>query len=226
MAGYTPQRKEIMRRRGAKFTANRRALAEKIKKKIKTEGRDPMPEDPPLVDASNLPLGNPNHTPKGYRPEYANFAREMARLGATDIEIARGLNISMSTMWGWQSRHEDFFTAFLEGKDYCDDRVERALYNRAVGYSYPEVQISVHQGVPVVVPYIKHIPPDSGAATRWLRSRRRDKWAEKTEVTLGGDEQFTQVWQAIAQGQVHAMLPGGELEPSKEPADDSEEGSS
>lgn len=193
-------------KRGANSTAARRAAAERIRKKIQKEGRSELPEDPPLIDPHEMLLGEKQHGRSKYRPEYASFAKEMCRLGATDIEVARGLGISLSCLWRWQSQNEEFFRAFLEGKDACDDRVERALYHRAVGYAHPAVKIMNYQGSPVVVPYVEHIPPDVGAASRWLKSRRKEEWGDRQELDLTGGEAFTNIWNAIASGQVLPML--------------------
>lgn len=199
---------------GARLTAIRRFAAEKIRKKIREEGRSYIPEEPALMDASDLVIadsgGKHLHPNSKYREEYAKFAAEMCRLGATDVEVARGLGISLSCLWRWQATHETFFRAFLEGKDHCDDRVERALYQRAVGYSHPDLHISSYQGQPVVVPYIKHIPPDVGAASRWLKSRRKDQWGESQELTLKGDDVFADMWKAISTGQVLSILKSDE----------------
>lgn len=199
-------------KRGAQLTAMRRAKAARIKKQIREEGTTPLPDNPPLIDASDLPLPINDNGNSKYRPEYANFAREMCRLGATDVEVARGLGISLSCLWRWQSKYEDFFKAFLEGKDHCDDRVERALYHRAVGYSYPAVKIMNHQGVPVVVPYMEHIPPDVGAATKWLKSRRKEQWGDQQEINITGDESFASIWQAISTGQILPMIESSVVE--------------
>ena len=200
---------ELARRVGGRLTALRRAAAEKIRADIRENGRSYKPKDPPLVNAADLlPMGKKRGVKSKYKPEYAKFAAEMCRLGATDIEVARGLGISLSCLWRWQGEHEAFFRAFLEGKDYCDDRVERALYHRAVGYSYPDLHISMHEGSPVVVPYIKHIIPDVGAASRWLKSRRKEKWADNQEISLKGDDAFAEMWKAISTGQILPVLKG------------------
>ena len=194
-------------RKQAQTTARRRASAQRIRRKIAAEGRSPEPENPPLIDPADLSLGEKKrHGHVRYREEYADFAREMCKLGATDVEVARGLGISLSCLWSWQGTYEPFFRAFLEGKDACDDRVERALYHRAVGYSHPSVKIMNHQGTPVVVPYVEHLPPDVGAASRWLKSRRKEQWGERQELSIKGDEMFTEIWNAIATGQVLPML--------------------
>jgi hypothetical protein len=63
-------------------------------------------------------------------------------------------------------------------KDYADKRVERSLYQRAVGYTYDAVKMfSTPNGI-VEVPYREHVPPDVAACFIWLRNWRREEWRE------------------------------------------------
>jgi hypothetical protein len=39
---------------------------------------------------------------------------------------------------------------------------------------------------PVVAKYREHYPPDTAAASLWLRNRRSDKWRDKHEHEHGG----------------------------------------
>jgi hypothetical protein len=65
-----------------------------------------------------------------------------------------------------------------------------------------------YQGQPVVVPYIEHVPPDVGAASKWLKSRRKEQWGEQQEINITGDESFKQIWLAISTGQILPMIEG------------------
>jgi hypothetical protein len=61
--------------------------------------------------------------------------------------------------------------------EVADDRVVRSLYQRSVGYSCEAVKIFMPAGAkqPVYVPYREHVPPDTAAASLWLRNRRKDE---------------------------------------------------
>jgi hypothetical protein len=74
------------------------------------------------------------------------------------------------------------------GKGPADDRVERSLYQRAVGYSYNAVKIMQNNGEPVYAEYVEHVPPDPGAAKLWLINRRPEDWREKTYNELSGKD--------------------------------------
>ena len=52
-------------------------------------------------------------------------------------------------------------------------RVERSLYQRAVGYHYDSVKIFMPAGAkkPIYAPYVEHVPPDTIAAIFWLKNR-------------------------------------------------------
>ncbi len=84
----------------------------------------------------------------------------------------------------WKVSHPDFCKSIKAGKEVADAEVSRALKHRAVGYSHPEDKIFMHNGEPVVVPTIKHYPPDTAAAFIWLKNRAG--WRDKSETALSG----------------------------------------
>jgi hypothetical protein len=59
-------------------------------------------------------------------------------------------------------KHVDFCRALKTGKEQADDRVERSLYQRAVGYTYESCKIFMPASAkrPVIVPYLEHVPAD------------------------------------------------------------------
>lgn len=67
----------------------------------------------------------------------------------------------------------------------ADERVERSLYHRAVGYTFEATKIFMPAGAktPVNAPYREHVPPDVKAATHWLNNRRPAEWRNKSEVS-------------------------------------------
>lgn len=127
----------------------------------------------------------PAGAPTDYRPEYAREAEKLCTLGATDLELADFFEVHVSTIYRWKATHKEFCEALIAGKEAADDRVERALYHRAVGYTFDAVKIMQNAGQPLVVPYREHEPPDVGAAMSWLKNRRPDKWRDKVEVEHG-----------------------------------------
>lgn len=117
--------------------------------------------------------------PSGYSTEFVKDAVKLCAMGATDLEIADFFDINVMTFYRWQAKYPEFCEALKVGKDACDDRVERSLYHRAVGYSHDAVKVLQFQGAPVIIPYREHVPPDVGAATLWLKNRRKEVWRDK-----------------------------------------------
>lgn len=120
--------------------------------------------------------------------------------GATDAELAEILEVNTSTIWRWQIEHEEFCNALRAGKEMADQRVERCLYQRAVGYSFNSQKIMQDKGKPVIVPYVEHVPPDVGAQKLWLTNRKSNDWAEKSEVKHDASEAFAKLWKAVGSG--------------------------
>lgn len=133
------------------------------------------PEDFDVVDK----LGRGRPSP--YRDEFAKQAQKLALLGATDIEIADFFEVSVATIYRWKHSHEDFCEALRVGKDALDDRVERSLYQRAVGYTYESEKLFRFEGKVIRAPIREHVPPETGAAMSWLKNRRREQWQERIE---------------------------------------------
>jgi len=120
--------------------------------------------------------------PRAYDPSFAIEAQALCERGATDMELAEHFDVTVRTIYRWRNAFPDFCQAVVIGKDAADDRVERALYNRAVGYSFESEKIFNYQGVVVRADVVEHVPPDQGAALNWLKNRRGDKWRDKQEV--------------------------------------------
>jgi hypothetical protein len=66
----------------------------------------------------------------------------------------------------------------MGGKEAADDRVERSLYQRAIGYEYDAVKIFNANGTPMIVPYRAVMPPDTTAMIFWLKNRRPVRWRD------------------------------------------------
>ncbi len=122
--------------------------------------------------------------PTKYKPEYVDQAAKLCKLGATDAELADFFEVSVSTVSLWKVQHPEFSEAIKPTKETADSRVERSLYQRAVGYEHDEVDIRVVGGEIVITPIRKHYPPDSVAAIFWLKNRQG--WRDKTEQEITG----------------------------------------
>lgn len=139
-----------------------------------------------------------------YKPEFANRAAIACQVGLTDYELAIVFGVSNTTIVRWRHQHPEFAEALQAGKALADDRVERSLYHRAIGYSYEAEEIFVRPGLVKVttkkdgtkvverggpetirVKTIKHVPPDVTATIFWLKNRRRDQWRDVHKHEVG-----------------------------------------
>ena len=69
------------------------------------------------------------------------------------------------------------------GKAEADDRVERSLYNRAVGYTFVSVKVFCSKdGVITKVPIKEHVPPDVTAQIFWLKNRKPADWRDVEQM--------------------------------------------
>lgn len=116
--------------------------------------------------------------PSGYKPEYAEQAEKLCRLGATDIELADFFEVSDRTIYRWQSIYPDFCQALKAGKETADDRVERSLFHRATGYSFDSEKVFQYQGEIIRAKTREHVPPDTTAMIFWLKNRRQGDWRD------------------------------------------------
>ena len=96
--------------------------------------------------------------PTKYKAEYAKQAAVACKLGATDQDLSELFDVSRSTINLWKIQFKGFSDALKPAKEIADSRVERALYQRAVGYSHEEDDIRVIEGKVVVTPTVKHYP--------------------------------------------------------------------
>lgn len=126
--------------------------------------------------------------PSRYRAEYAEQARKLCLLGATDKELADFFGVNEATINRWKHDHTEFCESITRGKTLADAEVADRLYQRALGYSHPAVKIMQHEGVELVVPYTEHYPPDTPAASLWLRNRQPAKWRDRTQHEITGKD--------------------------------------
>lgn len=132
-----------------------------------------------------------------YNPEYHDdWAWSLAIKGATNEEIAQAFGISTRTFIRWRQEHESLDKAVTEGKDIADSKVEKSLYQRAIGYKVTDtekiVDLDLQTGEQKSMrakTVEKNIVPDTMAIMYWLNNRRRTQWSQRQEVALSaGDD--------------------------------------
>ena len=131
--------------------------------------------------------------PSSYKDEYADQARKLCLLGATDKEMADFFGVSVSTVDNWKKDIPEFLGALKEGKVLADVDVANSLYQRATGYEWIEeqaikIKVSQYEEKVEVVEVRKSVPPDTTAGIFWLKNRRKADWRDKQEHGFTDDE--------------------------------------
>jgi hypothetical protein len=117
-----------------------------------------------------------NGRPTKYDTAFAAIAQRLAARGHIDRDIAEILGVSERTLHAWKKRHPRLSAALKAGKAVADDRVQMALYNRAVGYNFDTEKVFHDRGEIVRAPFVEHVPPNIQACIFWLINRRPKAW--------------------------------------------------
>lgn len=130
-------------------------------------------------------MGRPKHNaPNTFEQLDLDKVRQLAEYGHTDGFMADFFGVPVSTWGYWKKKNPLFFKSLKGWKAVADDRVERALYERALGYEWEEdaVVFDNFRKERVKVRLEKRLPPDTNACRFWLNNRRPEQWREKVEV--------------------------------------------
>lgn len=145
--------------------------------------KKPKPPRKGVAPAEAKPPGRPSK----YRDEFADQARKLCLLGATDVELADFFEVHPDTITEWKNVHDEFSVSIKRGKLQADANVADRLYQRAMGFEHDDVHVSNYQGAVTLTPIRKVYAPDTGAAVFWLKNRQSKHWREKQEVEHTGN---------------------------------------
>ena len=123
-----------------------------------------------------------------YKPDFARLAYRHCLLGAIDKELGELFDVTAHTIKRWMVKYPEFYKKVIAGRNDADANVAERLYKRALGYEHKEDKIFQYQGEEVIVPTIKHYPPDTNAAIYWLKTRQRVKWREQQDININMEE--------------------------------------
>ena len=124
--------------------------------------------------------------PSKYKDEYTEQAYKLCLLGATDKDLADFFNTTEQTINAWKKKPE-FLESLKRGKMEADAVIAQKLFHRAKGYSHHEDKIFNAYGEPLIVPTVKHYPPDVTAAIFWLKNRQPVYWRDKHDLEHSGE---------------------------------------
>lgn len=94
-----------------------------------------------------------------------------ARDGLTDVQIAKNIGITTSTLYEWKNKYPDFSEALKESKEVADFEVESALFKKA------------KMG-------------DVTAQIFWLKNRKPKQWRDK--VSFVDETQLAKLDEMVA----------------------------
>ncbi|AOF18139.1 terminase [Yersinia enterocolitica] len=124
--------------------------------------------------------------PTKYQKAYAEQARKLCLLGYTDKELADFFEVNEATINRWKKDHKEFCESIKKGKDISDGNVVDSLYQRAMGFVAPDIDIRVIDDKIVKTEITKHYPPDTAAAIFWLKNRQKKTWRDKIDHGIEG----------------------------------------
>lgn len=122
--------------------------------------------------------------------------KKLALAGWTDAQIADLFGFTAKGFQDYRAKHQKFFLSLIDWKREADAKVERCLYQRAIGYKIREVHFEriTLGGLPKQVDEShveetkveafktrvieKEVAPDVTAQQFWLKNRQPDKWRE------------------------------------------------
>lgn len=142
----------------------------------------------PKKKSSPKPVAPTPGRPSDYRDEFVEQAYKLCLLGATDVEMAGFFGVSERTLNTWKQQKPGFLQSITRGKLLADASVAERLYHRALGYSHPDVHVSSYEGDITLTDLTRHYPPDTQAASLWLRNRQPAKWRDKQDIEHTGKE--------------------------------------
>jgi len=135
---------------------------------------------------------HPGGRPTKFTKEIKVKAEKLSRRGFTDVEISEIIEVSERTVNRWKIKQPEFCQSMGLWKDNADEKVEKSLFERACGYEHPETKVQFVQGKDggkwETIDTVKHYPPDTPAASLWLRNRRPKDWRDKIDHELAGKD--------------------------------------
>ena len=131
-------------------------------------------------------------TPNKYQNVDTKKLKMLYEAGHTDAFVAKIMDVSVQSILGWKRKYPEFAAKVATWKLHADEKVEKALFDRAVGYSCPETKVLTHKlGGVQEVTVEKHYPPDTNACKLWLINRQPEVWRDRVAVEGKVDHEHT-----------------------------------
>lgn len=181
----------------------------------RTRGADHVDQPPKLVPAAKRRRGRPEIE---VLPEMVRVACAMAKVGATDVEMAAELGISERTFYVLVARNPEFSQAVREGKEFADDRVQNSMFRVANGFTVKTEKVFAN-GLRVAVD--EYLPPNPAAQMNWLRNRRNWRSGDNVvqdaiDAAANADPDAPVSTKTLAMAAL-ALLTGAAMAPASQP---------
>jgi len=135
-------------------------------------------------------------TPFRWDEKFLDEIRRWGSLCHTRRDIAQALGVCIQTIDYWLRTKPKFREVFKEAEKESIENVKRSFYELATGYSHPDSVILTNRvteyddqgkpvksyNVPLVVPIIKHYPPNALAALKFLTIKDRENWMDIQKI--------------------------------------------
>lgn len=134
-----------------------------------------------------------------YVKPYLNQITEWVRSGATEQEICTALGIALSTFNDYKSKYSELSESLRTGRQTVILNVKAALYKKAVGFEYEEMEGVKKDGKVVSTRIMKrYSAPDTTAAAMLLRNYDKE-WRDKDSVQTDFKQQEIEIKKALAE---------------------------
>jgi hypothetical protein len=112
-----------------------------------------------------------------YEDGHAATVYKLLILGRPFDDISDHFKVDSYTLNTWRFDVEPFAAAW-EKALHRDFEVAETLLKLALGFEIEDTKVFLHQGEPVLVPYMKQIPPNLKAVETWLKAKYPAIWKE------------------------------------------------
>ena len=130
---------------------------------------------------------------------YLNQITEWARSGATEKEICDALGVAQSTFYEYKKQFSELSNALRTGRQTVILNVKAALYKKAIGFEYEEMEGVKKEGKVVSTRIFKrYSPPDTTAAAMLLRNYE-EEWRDKDSVQTDLTRQEIEIKKSLAE---------------------------
>lgn len=141
---------------------------------------------------------------------------KLVKAGFTDKQLADFFDITEASLNNYKKRYPKFFESLKDWKKEADEKVEKCLYQRAIGYEYDEVVyekskigglgIKLSKGE---IEEIKHcdtnktkittkqVIPDVTAQIFWLKNRQPERWKDTTSIEHSAPEALVEKFASL-----------------------------